>query len=686
MRTLRLVSVLVVAIGLLLQAADTPLNLQSMDLEAVDRSCRPCDDFYQFAIGKWNADHPIPANQRRWGKRWAGADGNVDVLHDILETAAQRGATAGNERLIGNFYAACSDTATIDRLGVRPIAPRLASVAAITTRADLERQIAAIHRTAAVLMSGAAEEVAPAFRLSSAQYRENPDQVIARLSSSVLGLPDRDYYLKDDAKSIATRDRYLRHIERLLTLAGVDGTRARAGAARVLVIETEFARERLSRVDLRDPYKTNTHLPVSRLRELAPHFDWSAYARSMGLAPDTLVNVADPVYLKGFDRQLEETSIEDWRWYLTWSVVRANARDLAQPFRDEMFDFVDRFLGGQSEAEPRWKYCVGRTDALLGDALGRAYVERVFPPAAKIRMQEMVANIRAALHDSIAGLEWMTDATKRRAFDKLEAMNAKVGYPDVWRSYQGLVASRADYFGNVQRTLAFNQRDDIGLIGRPTDRTRWRMTAPTSNAYSNSVGLEVVFPAGILVAPMFDMRASDAANYGGIGVVIGHEISHQFDDAGSQYDSKGRLRNWWSDEDRRRFSERASCVVEQFDHYFIEPGVPHNGKLVLGESIGDLAGARIAYLAYMKSLEGKPRPANVGGFTPEQQFFLAWGQARGDAVRIEEQRRMILTDNHPVGKWRINGPFSNMPEFRAAFGCADGDAMVRSPQQACRVW
>jgi putative endopeptidase len=295
---------------------------------------------------------------------------------------------------------------------------------------------------------------------------------------------------------------------------------------------------------------------------------------------------------------------------------------------------------------PRWKHCVNRVDLLLGE-------------------------------DSIASLDWMSEQTKAEAFAKLAALNLKVGYPDTWRSDVGARIGRTSHFENVQSALVFAQRDETSLIGKPTDRTRWRMTPPTSNAYSNPLGPEVAFPAGILVAPMFDLQASDAANYGGIGVVIGHEISHQFDDSGSQFDSKGRLRNWWTDEDRRHFSARADCVVDQFDHYFIEAGVPHNGRLVLGESIGDLAGARIAYLAYRKSFEGRSRPPDLGGFTPEQQFFLAWGQARGDAIRIEEQRRMVKTDNHPVGRWRVIGPFSNMPEFRAAFGCREGDAMVR---------
>jgi endothelin-converting enzyme/putative endopeptidase len=371
---------------------------------------------------------------------------------------------------------------------------------------------------------------------------------------------------------------------------------------------------------------------------------------------------------------------------LAWNVVRASARQLSEPFRAEMYEFVDRTLNGQREPTPRWQYCVDQTDELFGDALGKAYVDKVFPPAAKQRIQELVKNVRGALGDTIQGLEWMTPATKEKALAKLATFTPKVGYPDKWIEYRGVRVTPTNYYDSYMNGMRFAHADDVRQIGKPVDRTRWGMTAPTSNAYYNPRANEIVFPAGILTPPMFGADADDAVNYGAIGVVIGHEISHGFDDQGSQFDSEGRLANWWTADDRTRFEQRTACVVDQFEGYFIEPGVHHNGKLVLGESIGDLAGARIAYLAYMKSLETKPRPPDINGFTPEQRFFLSWAQARGDNMRIERQRVYVVTDPHPVAKYRVIGPLSNMPEFQKAFGCKAGDAMVRPSDKACRVW
>ncbi|HEY4362906.1 MAG TPA: M13 family metallopeptidase [Bryobacteraceae bacterium] len=647
-----------------------------MDLDAIDTTCKACDDFYQYSVGKWLTDHPIPADQSRWGKRWAGADQNLDVLKSVMGDLTATNSKAGTDaRRLSDFNGACMDTATIDRLGERPLEPALKRISAITGRADLLREIAELHRTTSV-----------GFVFSSDPDSDNPRQSIANISPPALGLPDRDYYLKDDAKSKESRARYTLHIQKLFVLAGMSAEKASAAARTILRMETDFARERLSRVDRRDPYKVNTHVEVAKLKELTPHFDWSEYYRTLGLPLDGTVRVSDTKYMKEFDRQLDADSIDDWKTFLTWNVVRIGARDLSTPFRQEMFEFEDRYLGGKAEPDPRWKFCVERADVLLSDALGQAYVAKAFPPESKARMLEMVKYILAALHDRILALDWMTDETKQKALVKLAAVSTKIGYPDKWRSYAGLSVSRGNYFASVGNALRFNALDDREQIGKPVDRTRWHMTPPTSNAYYSAVANEIVFPAGILLPPMFDPTAEDAVNYGAIGVAIGHEISHGFDDKGSQYDADGRLKNWWTDEDRKRFLERTDCVVDQFENYFIEPGVHHNGKLVLGESIGDLAGAHIAYDAYMKSIEGKPHPPVENGFTAEQRFFLSWGQARGDSMRIEQQRLMVVTDNHPVAKYRVIGPLSNMLEFRKAFGCKEGDPMVRAASKSCRVW
>jgi endothelin-converting enzyme/putative endopeptidase len=359
---------------------------------------------------------------------------------------------------------------------------------------------------------------------------------------------------------------------------------------------------------------------------------------------------------------------------------------LSQPFVEETFNFHGRYLGGQAEMKPRWKRCIEAEDNDLGEALGQKYVEKYFPPEAKARMLEMVKNLRLAMQDTIEGLEWMGPDTKKKALEKLATFNPKIGYPDKWKDYSSVKIERDFYWSDVLESRKFNVADDLATIGRPVDRGRWGMTPSTSDAYYNPPLNEIVFPAGILQPPGFDVKAVDAVNYGGIGVVIGHEISHGFDDEGSQYDAQGRLQNWWTAEDRKRFDVRTQCVVDQFDHYFIEPGIHHNGKLVLGESIGDLAGAKIAFLAFQKSLQGKPPAPVIDGFTPEQQFFLAWGQWRGDEIRPEAQRLMVQTDPHPIAKYRVIGPLSNLPEFQKAFSCKATDAMVRPAAKRCQVW
>jgi endothelin-converting enzyme/putative endopeptidase len=672
--TLFLVAFLLVGPALNGQA---PANLKNMDLDAIDRSCKPCDDFFQFSMGKWHEQNPIPGNQTVWSKRWAGADGNRDVLKGILEgLAATRNRAGSNEQLLGDFYAACTSTDAIDTAAATPLAAPLQRIASISDRRALERAIADLHR----------DGVPVAFEFGSIPDTDNPRQMIGGIGPGMLGLPDRDYYLKDDPASKTTQERYRRHVETLLAAAGLSPSAASTSAATVIRLETQQARARLSRADRRDPYKINNRRSPAELATLTPHFNWRAYSEAIGLDYNGLVLVTDLAFMSEFDRELEQVSLDDWKALLTWDVVRARARDLSAPFRDEMFAFVDRTLNGQREPRSRWQYCVDRTDALLGEALGKAYVEKVFPPAAKQRVQEMVKNLLAALDESIRGLEWMTPETKRKALVKLAAFTPKIAYPDKWRDYPDVRVSRTSFFDSVVSAERFAQTDDRDQIGKPVDRTRWGMTAPTSNAYYSPLANEIVFPAGILTPPMFSMDADDAVNYGGIGVVIGHEISHGFDDQGSQFDADGRLTNWWTAEDRKRFDERTACVADQFNNYFIEPGTGHNGRLVLGEAIGDLAGVRIAYLAYLKSLEGKPRPPDIGGFTPEQRFFLGWGQSRGDNMRIERQRVYVVSDPHPVAKYRVIGPLSNMPEFQKAFGCQPGDPMVRTAEKACRVW
>jgi putative endopeptidase len=450
-------------------------------------------------------------------------------------------------------------------------------------------------------------------------------------------------------------------------------------------VETQLAEASLDNVALRDPRATDHKTSFQDLQAMTPRFDWAAYFRAIGVRPGD-VNVAQPRFLEEFNRQLRATPTADWKTYLKWRLLDSAAPFLSDVFIQADFAFYGAYLSGARELKPRWKRCAESTDNLFGEALGPKYVEKYFPPEAKARMQEMVRNLRTAMGETIEGLDWMSSETKRRALEKLSTFNPKIGYPDKWKDYGKVPVSRSAYWEDVVAGRRFNVDDDLATIGKPVDRGRWGMTPPTSNAYYNPLLNEIVFPAGILQPPAFSMEANDAVNYGAIGVVIGHEISHGFDDQGAQYDAQGRLQNWWSEEDLRKFQARTQCVVAQYDGYSVEPGIPQKGKLVVGESIGDLAGARIAYRAFQIAQQGKPPLPTVDGFTPDQQFFIAWGQFRGDAIRPELARTMAQGDPHPIAKYRVIGPLSNLPEFQKAFGCKPGSAMVRPEEKRCDVW
>src|SRR5439155_8598941 len=431
--------------------------------------------------------------------------------------------------------------------------------------------------------------------------------------------------------------------------------------------------------------QTDHKTSFADLKKMTPSFDWEAYFSAAGI-PHVDLNVAEPKFMAEVDRQFRDTPIADWKTYLKWQLLHGQADVLSDAFVNENFAFYGQYLSGAKELKSRWKRCAESTDQLLGEALGKKYVEKYFPQEAKARAQEMVKNILAAMQDTIEGLEWMGPDTKKKALEKLATFNPKIGYPDKWKDYSKVEVRRDAHWANLVAGRTFAVRDDWDQIGKPVDRGRWGMTPPTSNAYYNHFLNEIVFPAGILQPPAFDVNAVDAVNYGAIGVVIGHEISHGFDDEGSQYDAQGRLQNWWTPEDLKNFQARTQCVVDQFEGYFIEPDIHHNGRLVLGESIGDLAGAKIAHLAYAIAQRGKPPAPTMDGLTPEQQFFVAWGQFRGDATRPETQRLMVQGDPHPIAKYRVIGPLSNLASFQEAFACKEGAAMVRPAGARCDVW
>jgi putative endopeptidase len=653
-------------------------SLHGIDVTDLDRKADPCNDFYSFANGTWRANNPIPASMTRWSKRWQAGESSKDKLREILEAAsADKSAPKGSpEQIIGDYYGACMNESRVNARGMEPLKPWIAKIDAANDIASLQRVMAELNDIV----------VTDPFALGGQQDPHKPSWVLADIGANGLGLPDRDYYLKPETRFKEAREKYIEHITGMFKLAGWDQRKSAAAAQTIMAMETRLAEASLDNVALRDPTATDHNTTFAQLRAMAPHIDWEEYFKHNLLPADVDMNVDQPKFMQEVDHQMAQTPLADWKVYLKWHLLNSTASSLSAPLVEEDFAFNGKYLSGTREMKPRWKRCVESTDNLLGEALGKKYVEKYFPPEAKARMQEMVRNLLAAMRDDILTRPWMSDDTKEKALAKIATFNPKIGYPDKWKDYSHVDIRRDAFFEDVIAGRKFVEEDDRATIGKTVDRGRWGMTPPTSDAYYNSLLNEIVFPAGILQPPAFDMTAVDAVNYGAIGVVIGHEISHGFDDEGAQFDYQGRLRNWWSDTDLKDFQGRGACVADQFDHYFIEDGVHHNGKLVLGESIGDLGGAKIAYLAYQKSLEGKARPGAINGFTPEQQFFIAWGQFRGDEIRIEAQRLMMQTDPHPVAKYRVIGPLSNLPEFQKAWSCKADAAMVRPESKRCEVW
>src|SRR5215813_5754382 len=658
-------------------AAAQQAALKGPEVADMNRNVEACTDFFEFANGAWRAANPIPPEMQRWSRRWQAGESSKNQLKNILEEAAAvKDPPKGSiDQLVGDFHGACMDEAAIDRLGVTPIAGWRKDIQGMKTTADVGKMITRFQSYAVYVP----------FALLAGSDNHNPNDVIAQILASGLGLPDRDYYVKTEARFVETREKYLAHVAKIFELAGAGPAEAKKSAATVMRMETDLAKASLDNVALRDPKATDHKTTMADLQKLTPRYDWTAAFRALDVKPGD-VNVAEPKFLEEVNRQLGAVPLSDWKTYLEWQLLDAASPSLSKPFVEENFAFNGAYLAGQKEMKPRSIRCAESADKLLGEALGKKYVEKYFPPEAKARMQEMVKNLRLAMKETIEGLDWMSADTKKRALEKLSTFNLKIGYPDKWKDYSKVAITRTSYWDDVLAGKKFTTEDLLGTIGKPVDRGRWLLTPPTSDAYYNPLLNEIVFPAGILQPPAFSMSANDAVNYGAIGVVIGHEISHGFDDQGAQYDAQGRLNNWWTAEDLKKFQTKVACIVNQFDHYEVEPGIPEQGKLVAGESIGDLAGARIAYRAFQISQRGKPPLPAIDGYTPDQQFFIAWGQFRGDAVRPETARLMAQGDPHPIGKFRVIGPLSNLPEFAKAFGCKPGSPMVRPEAERCDVW
>lgn len=656
-------------------AATLPAQKSGIHKEDLDPTCKPCEDFWRYAAGGWLDRNPMPARLARWGTMAVINEKNRERLRAILEEAAAAPAGApAYVRQMGDLYAGCMDTAAMDARGMEPL------------RADLERisKISTLEGLRTVLVDFQMIGLAPATLFARPDLK-NSREMIANLGTGGISLPDRDYYFRDDPRSQKIREEFLRHVERMFVLMGEPQEQAAAAAQKVMAFEKELAGSMLTNVQRRDPYARYHKMDLAGVNALTPNFDWKAVYRLFDLPETTPVNVSEPEFLKKLNAQLTAVPLQDWKTWLKWRLVKSASYMLSKPFRDEDFYFSGTVLTGVKEPLPRWQECANLVDRALGDSLGREFVARHFPPQAKKRMLELVENLRATLREELQKADWLTEETRKNAIAKLNAFHAKIGYPDRWRDYSGLAVRRDRFFESVRSATEFGRRYQISKIGKPIDRNDWGMTPPTVNAYYNPAMNEIAFPAGILQPPMFDMEADDAVNYGAIGAVIGHEMGHGFDDQGSKYDAGGNLRNWWTPEDRKKFEERTACVIEQFDTLDVGEGLRHNGKLVVGEALGDLGGLTLAYRAYKRSLKGKEGPV-LDGFTADQRFFLAFARVWATIDRPEAMRLRLNTDPHPLPRFRAIGTLQNMPEFHKAFGCKPGDPMVRPPEKQCKLW
>lgn len=653
-----------------------PRKLTIFDLSAIDTSVDPCTDFYQYACGNWRKTNPIPSDQTRWGRFNELAEYNNYLLYSDLKAAADAPKTPLQKKY-GDYFAACMNSDLADKLGAKPIEPVLKTIAGWNDKKKL-----------AILMGETENKFAIGyfFNFGSDQDQKDSSQQIGEVDQAGLGLPDRDYYLNQDDRSKKIRSQYLEHMTKMFTLVGDTPEQAAKEAQHVLEIETALAEGSLSRVDRRNPANVYHIMTIAELQSLTPDFDWKVYLAAKKQSGLKTVNVVSPGFFKAMNQQIDSAEMDGVKSYLRWHTIHRYAANLSDAFVAENFHFYAETLAGQKEIAPRWKRCTQATDRALGEAVGQDWVAKNFPPAAKDNMEKLVKALETALDQDIQHLEWMSDATKVKAKEKLDAFRDKIGYPDKWRDYSSVKIERGNYVGNVQQVAAFDDRRDLAKIGQPVDEKEWSMTPPTVNAYYNPAKNDINFPAGILQPPFYDFKIDPAVNFGGIGVVIGHEMTHGFDDQGSKYDAKGNVRSWWTEEDRKRFDERTGCEVKEYSSFEVASGQNLDGKLTLGENTADNGGLRIAYQALMSTLaeQNASATAKLDNYTPGQRFFLGYGQLWCENVTEQAARLRAKTDPHSSGRWRVNGAVQNFEEFGNAFGCKVGQPMM--PANACRVW
>ncbi|MBK6988057.1 MAG: M13 family metallopeptidase [Bacteroidetes bacterium] len=649
-----------------------------IDVANFDSTVAPSHDFFHFANGGWIKKNPIPADQIRWGSFSILNENNKKNLHQIVDdAAAKKDAAKGTpEQLVGDFYFSAMDTATIEKLGADPIRPEMENIDKLTDITSI------LHYTAMLQKWGAS----PMYGLYAGQDPKNSEVVVPQLYQGGLSLPDRDFYISKDARSENIRSEFLKHMVNMFKLYGMDEATSTKYANVVMRIETALAKASMTRVELRDPFKTYNKVTIADLNKLTPSIRWDVMMNDLEIKSgyDYLV-LGQPEFMKELENQVKTNSVDDWKIYLKWNVLNLAGNVLSSDFVNEDFNFNNKILSGQKEIQSRWKRMIQMTDGTVGDALGQLYVAKYFPPDAKKKADELVSNLIAVYNERIDKLDWMSAETKVKAKEKLNAITRKIGYPDKWKDYAGLEITRNSFFKNLMNATAWDYNYAISQIGKPVDRTKWGMTPPTVNAYYNPSMNEIVFPAGILQPPFFNAQADDAVNYGGIGAVIGHELTHGFDDEGRNFDAKGNLNAWWTSEDSAKFVTRAQIIIDQFDGFTVLDTLHVNGHLTLGENIADLGGITIAYDAFKRTKQGQSKEL-IDGMTPEQRFFLGFATIWAGDVRPETAAQRIITDPHSPGLYRVNGPLSNIEDFYKAFNVTEKDAMYRPDSLRAKIW
>ena len=671
-------------------ASPSTPKLEHFDINQVDKSLDPCQDFYQYACSKWNSANPIPADQVAWGTGSGLQYWNENILREALEkAAAQTSNRTDYEQKIGDYWAACMDESGIESAGTRDLKTELERIAQMTNKSQLADQVAHIHQAVPGAWQGDDNQTRAAL-LGFGQQQDFDDatKVVAAIDQGGLGLPNRDFYIKDDAKSKEIRGQYETHISKMLALSGENPEQAAADAKTIIAIETAMAQAQMDNVARRDPKNLNNKMSLEQVQALTPSFDWKHYIEVVEAPPSSPhYLVSSPQFFRSLEPLIQKHSVDDWKVYLRWHLVHGSAPYLGKAFVDENWNFYSHTLLGAKQQLPRWRRCVRAADRDLGMALGQAYVAAAFPPESKQRTVAMVHDIEHAMDQDITNIDWMQPVTKEQAKIKLKAVYDKIGYPDHWRDYSSVKVGRNSYLNNVHEATAFEFHRQLDKIGKPVDREEWTMTPPTINAYYDPQLNSINFPAGILQPPYFDSTMEDVVNYGAIGMVIGHELTHGFDDEGRKFDAQGNLRDWWTPEDAKAYEQRGECIANEYTEEIPEAGVKQNGHLTQGEDTADNGGLRLAFMAVNNNLqaEGKSLDAKeADGWTPRQRFFVSYAYSWCEQVRPELMRTLVLTNPHSIPKYRVNNVVSNMPEFQEAFSCKKGSRMVRADQ--CRVW